>query len=101
MEGAGANDKIAVVPVEGMISSAPWDPAGRSMVDVIEDQLKLAGKDARVKAVVLKIDSPGGEVLASDDISRAIVQFQDEHKKPVIAGSSRAKAGGAGKQSPA
>jgi protease-4 len=85
VEGAGAADKIAVVPVEGMISSAPWDPAGRSMVDVIEDQLKLAGKDARVKAVILKIDSPGGEVLASDDISRAIVQFQDEHKKPVIA----------------
>lgn len=80
-----AKDKIAVVPVEGMITSEPWDPAGRSMVDSIEDQLKLAGKDPNVRAVILKIDSPGGEVLASDDISRAIIQFQERHKKPVIA----------------
>jgi protease-4 len=85
VENPGASDKIVVVPVEGMITSKPWDPAGRSMVDVIEDQLKLAAKDANVKAVILKVDSPGGEVLASDDISRAITQFQDQHKKPVIA----------------
>ena len=85
VENPGAADKIVVVPVEGMITSAPWDPAGRSMVDAIEDQLKLAAKDPKVKAVVLKVDSPGGEVLASDDISRAIIQFQEKHKKPVIA----------------
>ncbi|MGZ8938260.1 MAG: hypothetical protein ACXW32_03515, partial [Limisphaerales bacterium] len=41
VESPGATDKIVVVPVEGMITSAPWDPAGRSMVDTIEDQLKL------------------------------------------------------------
>lgn len=85
VEGERQSDKIVVVPVEGMITSAPWDPAGRSMVDAVEDQLKLAGKDTRVKAVVLKVDSPGGEVLASDDISRAIIQFQQQHNKPVIA----------------
>lgn len=85
VESPEAQSKIVVVPVEGMISSAPWDPAGRSMVDAIEDQLKLAAKDADVKAVILKIDSPGGEVLASDDISRAILQFQEKHGKPVIA----------------
>jgi protease IV len=85
VENPGVQDKIAVVPVEGMITSEPWDPAGRSMVDSIEDQLKLAGKDPNIRAVILKIDSPGGEVLASDDISRAIIQFQDKHKKPVIA----------------
>ena len=85
VENPHASDKIVVVPVEGMITSAPWDPAGRSMVDAIEDQLKLAAKDPEVKAVILKVDSPGGEVLASDDISRAIVQFQDKHKKPVVA----------------
>jgi protease-4 len=85
VESPEATDKIVVVPVEGMITSAPWDPSGRSMVDGIEDQLKLAAKDPRVKAVVLKVDSPGGEVLASDDISRAIVQFQERYDKPVIA----------------
>src|SRR5688500_5298235 len=44
VESPEATDKIVVVPVEGMITSAPWDPAGRSMVDAIEDQLKLAAK---------------------------------------------------------
>jgi protease-4 len=85
VENPHESDKIVVVPVEGMITSAPWDPSGRSMVDVIEDQLKLAAKDSNVKAVILKVDSPGGEVLASDDISRAITQFQEKNKKPVIA----------------
>jgi protease-4 len=55
------------------------------MVEVIKDQLKLAGKDSDVKAVILKIDSPGGEVLASDDIARAISEFQEKNNKPVIA----------------
>jgi protease-4 len=56
-------------------------------VEVIKEQLKRAEEDDRVKAVVLKVDSPGGEVLASDDISRAIAEFQDEKNagKPVIA----------------
>jgi protease-4 len=84
VENRGAADKIVVVDVDGMITSQPWS-AGRGMVDLIEDQLKIAGKDNAVKAVVLKVDSPGGEVLASDDISRAVLNFQDKHKKPVIA----------------
>jgi protease IV len=85
VESPEAGDKIVVVPVEGMITSSPWDPSGRSMVDAIEDQLKLAAKDPKVKAIILKVDSPGGEVLASDDISRAIIQFQEKNQKPVIA----------------
>lgn len=85
VENRDAADKIAIVDVEGLITSQPWDPAGRSMVDSIEDQLKIAAKDDAVKAVILKVDSPGGEVLASDDISRAILTFQEGHKKPVVA----------------
>ena len=45
----------------------------------------LAGADARIKAVVLRIDSPGGEVLASDEIALAITEFQKENDKPIIA----------------
>lgn len=78
------SDKIAVVRVEGIISGDLVSSGGASMVDVIEAQLDRAEKDKRVKAVVLKVDSPGGEVLASDDIARAITEFQDNSKKPVI-----------------
>ncbi|MDX1951111.1 MAG: signal peptide peptidase SppA [Verrucomicrobiota bacterium] len=81
----GAEDKIAIVDVDGIITSQAWDRSGRNMVDLIEDQLKMAAKDDSVRAVILKVDSPGGEVMASDDISRAILDFQDKHKKPVIA----------------
>jgi protease-4 len=55
------------------------------MVELIEDELKMAARDTAVRAVILKVDSPGGEVLASDDISRALLEFQEKHQKPVIA----------------
>jgi protease-4 len=84
IENPSASDKVAVIPVEGMITGE-WDPTGRSMVEVIADQLHLAGTDDAVKAVVLKVNSPGGEVMASDDIAREISEFQDKYKKPVIA----------------
>jgi protease-4 len=54
------------------------------MVEVIKAQLEKAKKDNNVKAVILKVDSPGGEVLASDEIYRALRKFQDDSGKPVI-----------------
>jgi protease IV len=54
-------------------------------VDYVKQQLERAAVDDDVKAVLLKVDSPGGEVLASDDIYNAIKYFQDDHHKPVIA----------------
>ena len=85
VENPGAPDKIAIVDVRGMITSEPWNPDGRGMVDLIADQLRVAAEDSSVRAVILQVDSPGGEVMASDDISRAIFDFQEEHGKPVIA----------------
>jgi protease-4 len=77
------SDKIAVVPVEGIISSLA-DRGGFSLVDVAKAQLKRAAEDDDVKAVILRVDSPGGEVLASDDIARYIREFQEESAKPVV-----------------
>lgn len=78
------SDKIAVVPVEGVISGHMGDRGGFSMVDVIKAQLERADKDDEVKAVVLRVDSPGGEVLASDEIARYIRKFQEHSSKPVV-----------------
>jgi protease-4 len=64
------------------------------MVDVIKAQLKEAEEDSRVKAVILKVDSPGGEVLASDEIYRAIAEFQNKTKKPVVASMGSLAASG-------
>jgi protease IV len=80
-----ASIKIALVDVGGLITSRAIDQGGYSMVDVIKAQLKRAEEDDKVKAVILKVDSPGGEVLASDEISRAITEFQTKpHGKPVV-----------------
>ena len=84
MENHGARNKIAVVEVEGIITGTLLD--GRhNMVDVLEARLNRAGEDDHVVAVLLKVDSPGGEVLASDEIYRAILEFQDDYEKPVVA----------------
>jgi len=80
LEDNDASSKIAVVDVNGVITSSPTSQAGFSMVDVIKAQLDRARDDRRVKAVILRVDSPGGEVLASDDISEAIKNFQEGKK---------------------
>jgi len=88
-----AHNKIAVIPVEGIITSASID-GDYNLVELIRAQLKEAANDAKVKAVILKVNSPGGEVLPSDEISKLLADFQlDEpaeggmpaHKgKPII-----------------
>jgi protease-4 len=85
-------NKIAVVPVEGIITS--MDPGSVPMAKLIDEQLKWAARDDRVKAVILKVNSPGGEVMASDDIHNAIAKFQKETGKPVVASMSSLAASG-------
>lgn len=78
------DNKIVAIDVGGVITSHDLDGSG-DMVVRVKDELELAEKDAQVKAVILKVDSPGGEVLASDEIYRAIHEFQDRTGKPVVA----------------
>ena len=77
--------KIAVIEITGIITSEPWDGSGLSMVDYVAKQLKEAAADTEVKAVLLKVNSPGGEVMASDDINQLISDFEEKYQKPVVA----------------
>ena len=94
MENNGSQNKILVVPVEGIISSDMSERSNYGMVEYIRDQLDLAERDDHVKAVILKVNSPGGEVLASDDICNAIKDFQKKSSKPVIASMGSLAASG-------
>ena len=79
-------NKVVVVPVEGIISEDMLDGSGYSLVEYIRDQLDHAADDSRVKAVVLKVNSPGGEVLASDEALR-VDHLQERGKRfgvPVV-----------------
>ena len=85
VESHDSENKIAIIPVSGVISGQSFDGSGLSLPVMIKHQLKRAARDKSVKAVLLKVDSPGGEVLASDDIYRELAEFQSKHNKPVIA----------------
>ncbi len=94
LEDNDSRNKIAVITVDGIISGHTGDGAGNNMVDLIKAQLDRAADDDRVKAVILKVDSPGGEVMASDQINKAIKDFESgdphdpdqpkHHGKPVV-----------------
>jgi len=86
-------NKIAVITVDGIITSRDVDTQN-SMVEIIQAQLDRAADDKRVKAVLLKVDSPGGEVLASDEIYKAICDFQATSKKPVVCSMGNLAASG-------
>src|SRR5690242_9934545 len=58
LEDNSASAKIAVIDVKGIITDTPVSQQGYSMVDVIKAQLDRAQDDRRVKAVILRVDSP-------------------------------------------
>ena len=89
-----SDNKILLVDVSGIISSEMWDRSGQNMVSSVRDQLKEAKEDKSIKAVILRVDSPGGEVLASDEIYKYITQFQKETSIPVIASMGTLAASG-------
>ncbi len=82
VERGKGSDKVAVIPLRGLISSTLPGAVGDSMVDDLRAALEQAREDDDVRAVVLEIDSPGGEVTASDVIYNAVVKTRA--KKPVV-----------------
>jgi len=84
LESTNVDEKIAVVTVDGVISSEEVDRTGLSLQEYVKEQLRQAQGDKEVKAVILKVNSPGGEVLASDEINKELRDFQDQSHKPVV-----------------
>lgn len=89
-EGGGGfglgGDRIAVIPVEGVING---DLAKR-----INHQLKQYGEDSRVKAIILRVDSPGGGVAASEEIYQEVKRVKVEKKKKIIVSMATVAASG-------
>ena len=94
VEDNDAASKIAVIDIEGIITSRVIDGGGYNLVDIVKAQLKRAEDDSSVKAAILKVDSPGGEVLASDEIARMLVDFQKDSRKPIVASMGNLAASG-------
>lgn len=90
LSGKGFN-KILVTNVSGFISSEEsresllGNTTLPSLVSRVKEELEKAEKDKRVKAVILRINSPGGMVTASDIIYHEIRSFRQRTGHPVIA----------------
>ncbi len=78
----GSQSKIAVIALRGLISTGISGNVGDSMVDDLRWELEQARNDDDVRAVVLEVDSPGGEVTASDMIYNAVGKTRAQ--KPVV-----------------
>lgn len=79
-------DRIAVIPVEGVIDA--------DMAKKVSRNLKQYGDDDRVKAILLRVDSPGGGVAASEEIYREVKRVKEEKKKKIVVSMSQVAASG-------
>ena len=92
---AGKRPKIVIVYASGVIAPASAGLFGMQTVSAagLHDAFDKARTDKTVKAVVLRVDSPGGSALISDLIWRDIRRIQ-QAGKPVIASMSDVAASG-------
>jgi protease IV len=67
------NDKIVVIPLTGVIDDHTYTRMDRFM--------KRAEADGGVKAIVLRIDTPGGTVSASDEIYSRVLRYKRERQE--------------------
>jgi protease-4 len=89
--------KVAVLPVRGKIDDSPklgLIQDKPSMLQEFVAQLRKAEEDDQVRAVVLKIDSPGGSVTASDLLYHEIAEFKSRTGKKVVAALMNVAASG-------
>lgn len=92
-----ATDKVALIDARGLIADSSLSSLfvdGPNPVDEIVRRLNEAAEDPYVKAVVLRINSPGGTVTASEIVYREIEHFREQTRKPVVASLGEVAASG-------
>lgn len=97
LEGEG-EDKVLVLSINGPISDKPKEGLLKSrpgMVQEFVSHLKLAEQDPKIKAILLKVNSPGGPVTASDILYHEISAYKERSGiKLVVAMMDVAASGG-------
>ena len=97
--GLNRGPRIAVIYATGVISSGKggYDPLSGAVMgsETINKHIREARSDPAVKAIVVRIDSPGGSATASDAIWRELVITRDEKKdRPLVVSMSDLAASG-------
>ena len=87
-EGLFVFDKIAIIDVDGLLVNRRKSGlmrVGDNPVSLFVEKLDKAAADRDVKAVVLRLNSPGGTVTASDIMHHSLQEFKRKTGKPVVA----------------
>jgi len=82
-----AREKILMIDVEGTISESGGQglfSREKNPVAQVYSRLERAAADPSVRAVILRLDTPGGEVTASDIIHHQLLTFKEKTGKPVL-----------------
>lgn len=82
-----AKEKIVLLDIEGMISSLPNPELFSREGDLLSQvyvRLEKAAADNRVKGIILRLDTPGGEVTATEILYNEIMKFRKKTKRPVV-----------------
>ena len=82
--------KILLIEIDGVIGGDAiedtfFGTTGPSLVARVREELDRARKDDQVRAILLRIDSPGGSATASDQIYTELVRFREERSVPIVA----------------
>lgn len=90
--------KIAIIELEGMLINARsggFLQPSENKLSLFQQEMNRAARDPTVKAVVLRINSPGGTVTCSDNMYEIVKAFRATTQKPVIASAQEVCASGA------
>lgn len=79
-------NRIALIYAEGNVVDGTGNGSVAVYGDDIVEALNAAAKDAKVKAIVMRVNSPGGAVTASESMTKAVIEAKK--KKPVIVSMS-------------
>jgi protease IV len=95
----GRGPRIAIIYAVGTIASgqSAFDPLNGAIVgsDSLVEQIREVRDDSSVKAIILRVDSPGGSSVASDVIWRELMITRDKNPdRPLIASMSDLAASG-------
>ena len=90
--------RVAVIDVDGLLlnqSMTGLYSVGENPVSAFREKLEAAGRDPRVRAIVLRVNSPGGGVSASDLMAEELRRFRAGTGKPAVASLLDVATGGA------
>ncbi len=93
-----AKGKVLAIQINGLISDMPQKKlvgSRPSLVQEVVSQLRKAEKDSEIKALILKVNSPGGTVTASDILYHELVEFKKKTGAVIVSAMMDVAASGA------